>query len=139
MKKLVRFGVSMEEELLQRFDRLLEAKGYPNRSEALRDLVRSDLVEHDWESGQAEVAGTITLVYDHHKADLESWLTRTQHASHRLILATTHIHLDHDNCLEVLIVRGQPAQIRALANRLTGAKGVKHGRLTISTTGAGLA
>lgn len=138
-KGIVRFGVSMENDLLRRFDRLLEAKGYSNRSEAIRDLVRNALVDFDWEVGQEEVAGTITLVYDHHKGDLEGWLTGVQHSSHHLIIATTHIHLDHDNCLEVLIVRGKPHELRSLADLLSGAKGVKHGRLTISTTGQDLA
>ncbi len=133
--ELSRFGVSMESELLRRFDRWLEECGYPNRSEAIRTLVRDSLVKAAWLDSNQDVAGTITLVYDHHQRDLEGWLTQVQHEWEGAILATTHIHLDHHHCLEVLIVKGKPGNIRSFYGTIRGAKGVKHGQLSISTTG----
>ncbi len=135
---LIRFGVSMERKLLCRFDRWLTQAGYPNRSEAIRALVRDSLVEAAWFEDDLEMTGTITLVYDHHQRDLDSWLTQVQHQWEGTILATTHIHLDHHNCLEVLIIRGKPLDIRSLYGTVRGAKGVKHGQLALSTTGEGL-
>ena len=134
-KELTRFGVSMEMDLLHRFDRWLADQGYPNRSEAIRAMVREALVLSAWRESDREVAGTITLVYDHHQRELDGWLTRVQHQWEGTILATTHIHLDHQHCLEVLIVRGKPGDIRTLFGTVRGAKGVKHGQLTLSTTG----
>jgi CopG family nickel-responsive transcriptional regulator len=134
MAKLTRFGVSMDEELLSQFDELIRQLGYGNRSEALRDLVRERLVQREWEAGE-EVVGVIVLLYDHHKRELTDRLTELQHGYHDLIAATMHIHLDEDNCLEILAVRGAGAQIQHLADRLIGLKGVKHGKLVATSTG----
>lgn len=121
--------------LAHQLDALVGAKGYANRSQAVAELVRSRLVEHHQELGDREIAGTITLVYDHHKPHLQTALTDIQHDHHDVIISTMHVHLDHHNCLEVLVVRGQGNVIRAIADALLAAKGVKHGRLTITTTG----
>lgn len=138
MSELSRIGVAIDSDLLDRFDRLIEQRGYTNRSEAFRDLIRDELVEKTWESPDSPVVGTVTLVYDHHVRLLNEKLTDIQHDHHRFILSTLHVHLDHDNCLEVLVVRGTSAEVRKIADVLISTKGVKHGRLTITTTGAGL-
>jgi CopG family nickel-responsive transcriptional regulator len=137
MKKLVRFGVSLDHHLLDDFDRLIERKNYTNRSEALRDLIRDNLVGQEWDENK-ETVGTITIVYDHHVHDLTKKLTDIQHRSHRLVLSAMHVHLDHDHCVEVLVVRGKGADIKKVADTLIGTKGVKHGKLTMTTTGQGL-
>ncbi|MBI5656044.1 MAG: nickel-responsive transcriptional regulator NikR [Geobacter sp.] len=135
MGETVRFGVSMDEELLGSFDRLIEQKGYGNRSEAIRDLVRSALVEQEWESGEAETVGTVTLVYNHHVGDLAEKLTEQQHSHHNEIISALHVHLDAHNCLEVLVVRGPARDVQQIADELIGVKGVKHGKLVMTTTG----
>lgn len=135
MAKTVRFGVAMDDDLLGKFDRVIDRKGYENRSEAIRDLVRNLLVEEEWAAGEEETVGTITLVYDHHVHDLQDTLTDLQHNLHEAIISTIHVHLDAHNCLEVLIVKGKSGDIKAAADRLIGTKGVKHGRLTMTTTG----
>lgn len=137
MKKLVRFGVSLDHRLLDDFDRLIAGKQYTSRSEALRDLIRDNLVGHQWEENR-ETVGTVTIVYDHHVRDLTDKLTDLQHRFHRLVLSTMHVHLDHDHCLEVLVVRGRGREIKKVADLLIGTKGVKHGKLTMTTTGKGL-
>ncbi len=137
MKKLVRFGVSLDHHLLDDFDRVIARKNYTNRSEALRDLIRDNLVGQEWDEDK-ETVGTITIVYDHHVHDLTDKLTDIQHHYHRLVLSAMHVHLDHDHCLEVLVVRGRGSQIRKVADILIGTKGVKHGKLTATTTGKGL-
>jgi CopG family transcriptional regulator, nickel-responsive regulator len=136
--KTVRFGVAMDDDLLAKFDKVIEGKGYENRSEAIRDLVRNLLVEEEWTAGDAETVGTITLVYDHHVHDLQDTLTELQHNLHEDIISSIHVHLDAHNCLEVLIVKGKSGDIKAAADRLIGTKGVKHGRLTMTTTGTEL-
>ncbi|MCU0789280.1 MAG: nickel-responsive transcriptional regulator NikR [Verrucomicrobia bacterium] len=118
--------------------RMCREKGYDNRSLAIADMIRAQLIEHQQELGENEIAGTITLVYDHHKQGLQEDLTDYQHDHHEVIISTLHVHLDHHNCLEVLVVRGPAQRIRSMADRLTSAKGVKHGKLTITTTGKGL-
>ncbi|MBQ9407478.1 MAG: nickel-responsive transcriptional regulator NikR [Desulfovibrio sp.] len=138
MGKLARFGVSLDEDLLEPFDVLCGRKGYANRSEAIRDLIRRALVEERWNS-EACGAGTLTLVYDHHKNDLARRLMDIQHDEHDCIVTTMHVHLDHDNCLEVLVLKGDPERVRSLANRLVSCKGVKHGVFTATTTGQDLA
>ncbi len=138
MKKLVRFGVSLEKDLLGKFDKLIKSENYPNRSEAFRDIIREKLIKTEWKSGK-NVAGAITLVYDHHKRDLLNVLTDIQHDHHALIISGQHIHLDHNNCLEIIIVKGSPNEITGLANRLKSAKGVKFGQLSMATTGSGIA
>jgi len=138
MSDLSRIGVAIDSELLERFDRLIAQRKYTNRSEAFRDLIRDELVEKNWQSPDSLVVGTVTLVYDHHVRLLSEKLTDIQHDHHRLILSTMHVHLDHDNCLEVLVVRGRSSEVRKVADSLISAKGVKHGRLTITTTGSDL-
>ena len=138
MGELSRIGVAIDSDLLDQFDRLIGQRGYTNRSEAFRDLIRDELIEKTWEAPESPVVGTVTLVYDHHVRMLNEKLTDIQHDHHRSILSTLHVHLDHDNCLEVLVVRGTSAEVRKIADVLISTKGVKHGRLTITTTGAGL-
>ncbi len=138
MTKLIRFGISMNEDLLEKFDKIIDRKGYGNRSEAIRDLIRDELVEKEWQSEDEEVAGTITLVYDHHVKGLSHLLLETQHDYHDLILTSTHVHLDHNNCLEVLIVKGRASEAKKTAEKLISIKGVKHGKLTITSTGRNL-
>ena len=130
---MVRFGVSMDKELLAQFDELIHKLGYASRSEPLRDLVRDRLVQREWEAGE-EVVGVV-LLYDHHKRDLVDRLTDLQHEHHGLILSPSHVHLDVDNCLEVLAVRGPRPEVQGLAGRLIGVKGVKHGKLAATSTG----
>lgn len=137
MGELARFGVSVDEELLKKFDKLLVEQGYANRSEALRDLMRDALVQKQWQINQ-EVVGVVTLLYDHHARNLEARLTDIQHDHHQNILSTMHIHLNHDHCLEVIVVRGTGHQIEELSTRLIGMKGVIHGKLTVTSTGRGL-
>jgi len=137
MKKLARFGVSLDHDLLDAFDRHIERRKYTNRSEALRDLIRDNLVGREWDENK-ETVGTITFVYDHHVRDLTSKLTDIQHDHHGRILSGMHVHLDHDHCLEVLVVRGKGSDIRKIADALVSVKGVKHGKLTMTTTGKGL-
>ncbi|PIW12631.1 MAG: nickel-responsive transcriptional regulator NikR [Candidatus Infernicultor aquiphilus] len=134
MSEVVRFGVSLEKELLDKFDRLIKEKKYSNRSEAIRDLIRENLVKREWVDGK-EVAGAITLVFDHHKRDLVNILTDIQHDFYRIIISSQHIHLDHSNCLEIIVVRGKPTEVRGLANKLKSNRGVKYGALSIATTG----
>ena len=138
MSDLSRIGVAIDSDLLDRFDRLIGKRGYTNRSEAFRDLIRDALVEQAWEAPESQVVGTVTLVYNHHVRLLNEKLTGIQHDHHRSILSTLHVHLDHDNCLEVLVVRGTSAAVRKIADVLISTKGVKHGRLTLTTSGAEL-
>ena len=138
MGELSRIGVAIDSELLERFDRLITGRGYENRSEAFRDLIRDELVEQSWKSPESSVVGTVTLVYDHHARLLPEKLTDFEHEHHKSILSTLHVHLDHDHCLEVVVVRGKAATVQKIANTLISTKGVKHGRLTITSTGAEL-
>ena len=138
MSELIRFGVSISESLLEAFDRLIVKKGYNNRSEAIRDLIRNQMVEMAWEKEDEEVAGTVTLIYDHHVRGLSALLLELQHNYHHLILSTMHMHLDHHNCLEVLAVKGMAREVRQVAEKLISVKGVKHGKLTITSTGKNL-
>jgi len=134
MSRLVRFSVSLEEDLLRRFDFRIKEQKYKNRSEALRDLIREDLVSREWQKNE-KVAGTITLVYDHHKRGLVQNLTALQHEYHHIIISTQHIHLDHSNCLEVIIVQGKAHSLDQLASKLKVVKGVKYGNLAMATSG----
>jgi CopG family nickel-responsive transcriptional regulator len=134
MAELVRFGVSIEKKLVDKFDKLLKEERYSNRSEALRDLIREKLVKKEW-LGKKEVAGAITLVYDHHKRDLLNHLVDIQHDHHSLIIANQHVHIDHNNCLEVIVVKGRAVELAKLANKIKSTKGVKHAQLTMTTTG----
>ena len=134
MSDLIRFGVSLDKKLLNKFDKLIQDKGYSNRSEAIRDLIREDLVRREWILGD-DVAGAITLVYDHHKRGLVNNLTDIQHEHNEVIISTQHIHLDHHNCLEVVVVKGKPKEVEKLAAKLKSTKSVKHSSLTMATTG----
>jgi CopG family transcriptional regulator, nickel-responsive regulator len=134
MSELVRFGVSLEKELLAKFDAFIRNRNYTNRSEAFRDLIRQELIKKEWLEGE-DVAGAITLIYDHHRKDLLSKITDIQHNYQKVIISTQHVHLDHDNCLEIVAVKGTPGDVQKLADRLKSIKGVKHGTLSMSSTG----
>lgn len=138
MGELSRIGVAIDSDLLERFDQLIAGRGYTNRSEAFRDLIRKELIEAEWQKPDSMVVGSVTLVYDHHVRLLNEKLTDLQHDYHANILSTLHVHLDHDHCLEVLVVRGKASVVKKVADVLISTKGVKHGRLTITTSGAGL-
>lgn len=138
MPTLERFGVSMDEALLHRFDSLIEARGYASRSEAIRDLVRQELVQEEWSDPQSEVIGTITVAYEHHAHELAHALVELQHRYCACIVCSTHVHVDEHNCLEVIIVRGKSETVRTIADSLISAKGVKHGQLACTTTGQGI-
>jgi CopG family nickel-responsive transcriptional regulator len=141
MKKepVSRFSLSMSAGLVRQLDQMVKAKGYVNRSQAVADMVSAHLVEHLGEDADREIAGTITLVYDHHKRNVQGLLTDIQHDHQQVIIATLHVHLDHHNCMEVLAVRGKAATVRLVADQLIAARGVKHGKLTVTTTGEDLA
>lgn len=134
MAQLVRFGISLDKDLLGKFDRRISNKNYTNRSEAIRDLLRHELVQKEWKEG-SEIAGAITLIYDHHKRELVNKLMDIQHDLGGVIISSQHIHLDHDNCLEIIAVKGSPKEVQKLADNLKSVKGVKHGTLSMSTTG----
>ncbi len=138
MGNTVRFGISLDEKLLANFDQLIEEKSYMNRSEAIRDLIRAALVEERLGSEEQEAVGTVTLVYNHHVRDLSEKLTEQQHSHHDQIVSALHVHLDAHNCLEVLVIRGAVREIRQIADELIGVKGVKHGKLVMTTTGIDL-
>ncbi len=135
MAGLIRFGISMEKELLERLDDEIVKRGYPNRSEAIRDLIRNQLVELDWSQDDVEVAGTITIIYNHHVRGLSDLLLELQHDHHEMIVSVMHVHLEHDHCLEVMVIKGKASEAKELSGRLIGVKGVKHGKLTITSTG----
>ena len=130
-----RFGVSMEGGLLAQFDHLIRQKGYKTRSEAIRDLVRRAIVEKEWEASDAEVVGTVTIVYDHHRHDLVDTLQHLQHHAHDAVICNTHVHLDANNCLENIVLKGRSRDIRRLADQLISTRGVKHGGVVSTTTG----
>ncbi len=135
MSVITRFGVSIDNQLIRKFDALIARKGYATRSEAIRDMIRDTLVEQEWSSDEQETVGTITIVYNHHTRELEHALTDMQHRSFHHIISTLHVHLDAHNCLEVLVVKGTSRDIKKIADRLIGTRGVKHGKLTMTTTG----
>ena len=134
MGNTVRFGISLDEKLLDSFDQLIEQKSYMNRSEAIRDLIRASLVEERLGSDDRQAVGTVTLVYNHHVRDLSDKLTEHQHSHHDQIISALHVHLDAHNCLEVLVIRGAVRDIKQIADALIGVKGVKHGKLVMTTT-----
>ncbi|MDD5483260.1 MAG: nickel-responsive transcriptional regulator NikR [Kiritimatiellae bacterium] len=135
---LVRFSISLDGDLLAKFDRKVKSERCPTRSKAVGDLIRKTLVEEEWFRGGGKVAGAIVLVYDHHKPDLVAKLTDAQHASHHAIISTQHIHLDHDNCLEIVAVLGKPPEIDAVIKRIRAIKGIKHVSFAAATTGKSL-
>lgn len=138
MSDLTRFGISIDERLLKTFDELISTKGYVNRSEAIRDLIRKALVEEKAASEEEEIIGTITLVYNHHTRELSENLTDRQHVHHQIVLSALHVHLDAENCLEVIVVKGKAGTVRHLADGLIGTRGVKHGKLVTTSTGKDL-
>ncbi len=129
-----RFGVSIDENLLERFDAMIEERSYNNRSEAIRDMIRDRLVEREWEEDE-EVMGVVTVLYDHHKKHLSDELTHRQHDYHDLILSTTHLHVDERNCLELIAVQGKGKEVKEVADQLISTKGVIHGKLLATSTG----
>ncbi len=139
MSTITRFGVSIDSQLIRKFDVRIARKGYTTRSEAIRDMIRDSLVEEEWEAESRETVGTITIVYNHHTRELEHALTDMQHKSYHQIISALHVHLDAHNCLEVLVVKGISSEIKKIADRLIGTRGVKHGKLTMTTTGKELA
>lgn len=134
MSELIRFGVSIEADLLEQFDKQIEKKGYSSRSEAIRDLIRDHMVTEEWATDK-ETVGTVTIVYDHHTRELTSTLIHLQHSFKGEIKSVLHVHLDHHNCLEVIVVQGKGKQVKAFADQVTATRGVKHGKLTMTTTG----
>ncbi|MCK5014001.1 MAG: nickel-responsive transcriptional regulator NikR [Candidatus Omnitrophica bacterium] len=129
-----RFGVSLEDNLLDELDDLVKKHKLPNRSQAIRYLIRRNLTTEQWETNQV-VSGCIVLVYDHHKRDLLNKAVDIQHQYHHLVLSSQHVHLDHSNCLETITLKGKAKKLKELADRLIGLKGMKHGQLVMSTLG----
>lgn len=138
MGQTIRFGVSLDSDLLEKFDKHCDERSYQTRSEAIRDLIRNTLVQREWEQAEGDLAGTLTLVYDHHKSGLSQRLTEIQHDAHHVIQSSLHVHLDHHNCLEVIILKGDADTIKDLGQKLISTKGVKHGNLALTTTGKDL-
>ena len=134
---LKRFSISLEENLLPKFDPFIMTRHYDNRSEAIRDLIRKTLVKKEWQTDK-QVMGVISLVYDHHQPSLQEKVTEAQHDFHHNIVSSTHVHMDHDNCMEVIIVRGNAAKVQELANRLIALRGIRDGNLAMSSTGKAL-
>jgi CopG family nickel-responsive transcriptional regulator len=134
MGELVRTGLSLEKELLEKFDAVIRRKGYQNRSEAIRDLIREHLVQTAADENKV-IVGTLTMVYDHHQPNLSAKLIEAQHEAASKVLAATHVHLDQHHCLEVVILKGRSGEVRSLADRILSLRGVKHGQLTVTTPG----
>lgn len=139
MSELVRYGISIERSLSERFDQLIKSEGYANRSEAIRGLIRDRLVEEEWKAGNEVTVGVVTLLYDHRQRELSRKLTHSQHGHHDTTISSLHVHLDSANCLEVIVIRAQANAIRKLADQLIGTKGVKHGKLVMTSSGRKLA
>ncbi len=133
MNKLIRFGISMDNDLLHQFDHLIARKGYTNRSEAVRDIVRDKLVEESIETKHGNVFGALVFLYDHHKRELEKSLSNIQHDYFRNIISTSHVHVDHDHCLEVVLLKGDAAILKAISGKILSFKGVKNGKLTLTS------
>ena len=138
MSEIVRFGVSIPQDLLAKFDAIIERKGYTNRSEAIRDLIRGFIVRSEWEAENAEVAGTITIVYSHSEGEILDKLIDFQHNYIGEIISSLHVHMVEDNCLEVIVVKGKAKKVKEIAEKLISLKGVKHGKLVMTTTGKSL-
>ena len=132
VEKIVRFGVSIKPDLLSKFDKMIKKGGYSNRSEAIRDLVRKNLIIEKNKDPDAKAIGTLTMIYDHHSGNLTNRLLGLQHDHHNEILSTTHIHVDHHNCLEVVVLKGKTGNIQKLADNIKALKGIKHGELVIT-------
>ncbi len=138
MPGVIRFGVAMDGMLLNKFDNLIVRKGYANRSEAIRDLIRNNIVEEEWACGNKQTVGTVTIVYNHHARELSDTLISIQHKYHSQIISCMHVHLDAHNCLGVLAVKGEPEKIKKISDALISAKGVKHGKLVMTSSGKDL-
>lgn len=136
MSELARVGVAIDGDLLEKFDQQIDRRGYANRSEAVRDLIRDSLIRENVAAPEADVVGTLTLVYDHHVRQLADRLNEFQHEHHKEIVSTLHIHLDHHNCLEVIVLRGQCANVQRIADGLISLKGIRHGQLALTACGA---
>jgi len=139
MGRLIRFGVSMDSDLLEKFDKLISNRKYVNRSEAIRDLVRNALVETEWQQGADDSVGAVTLVYDHEEMQISHRLLHAQHEHTSSVVSSLHVHLDAHHCLEVVVLKGQARDIQRIADDLIGSRGVKHGKLVMTTTAKGLA
>ena len=136
--QIARFGVSMSRSLLKELDRMAREKGYRNRSLAISDMVRDHLVEHHQEMTDGDLAGAITIVYDHHQPHVQETLTSLEHRHLATIISSLHVRLDHDNRLEILVLRGKASVVRSVAEHLIAVRGVKHGKLMLTTTGKDL-
>lgn len=134
MSNLIRFGISIDQQLLEKFDNLIDKENYQNRSEAIRDLIRESLVEEEWSHNQ-KIIGAIALVYDHHQRQLVNKLLDIQHNFHNIVISSQHIHIDHDNCLEIMIVKGASQFIKKFYNKIRATKGIKHVNIMKSTSG----
>ncbi len=137
MAEIFRFGISLPRDLVSKFDDLIKEKQYTNRSKAFGDLIRQELIKREWKEGK-EIAGAITLIYDHHKRELLNRITDVQHDFQKVIISTQHIHLDHNNCLEIVAIKGSPKAAEKLTDSVKSIKGVKHVTLSMSSTGKGL-
>ncbi|MFW6007009.1 MAG: nickel-responsive transcriptional regulator NikR [Bacillota bacterium] len=134
MSNLTRFGISIDKKLLQKFDKLIE-NSYDNRSEAIRDLIREEIIKNEWEDSEEKASGSLTLVYNHHKRKLTEKMLKIQHNHHHLFKSNLHVHLNHDFCLEVIILQGKIRQLQQISEKLIGLKGVKHGKLVFTASG----
>ncbi len=134
MSELTRLSVTVPVKLLEKFDKHIEIEHYPTRSKAITDLMNNCLINESW-SGEDDVAGAVVLVYDHHKKSLSRKMAEMQHDFHHIVISTQHVHLDHDNCLEIVVLKGKPVEVKELSRRLRTAKGIKHGSLVMTTTG----
>lgn len=132
MEKITRFGVSIEPDLLKKFDKMIKKEGYTNRSEAIRDIIRKNLIAEKSKDPYTEALGTLTMIYDHHTGNLTNRLLDIQHDHTKEILSTMHIHIDHHNCLEVLVLKGKTGNIQKLADNIKSLKGIRHGELVIT-------
>lgn len=137
MPELARIGVAIDSDLLEKFDQQIDRRGYTNRSEAIRDLIRDNLIRERVAQADSKVVGTLTLVYDHHVRQLADKLNDLQHEHHHEIVSTLHVHLDHDNCLEVIIMRGKCRNVQRIADGLISLKGIRHGHLALTEAEAG--
>jgi len=138
MSELIRFGVSLKADLLKKFDTLIGNRGYSNRSEAIRDLIRDELVSAEWKSEEKETVGVFSFVYDHHLSDISQAINNIQHNNLDIIRSSTHVHIDHNNCLEVIILKGKSNEIKKLTDLLASTNGIKHGKLIMTSTGSDL-
>ena len=130
--KITRFGISIEPELLKQFDKIIIKEGYTNRSEKIRDLIRKNLIDNEIKNPDSEAVGTLTIIYDHHTGNLTNKLLNIQHEHNNEILTTTHVHIDHQNCLEVIVLKGKIGNIQKLTNNIIALKGIKNGKLVIT-------